>query len=196
MFAAICGCADSSLRSHGLRSAKARITARLRFSRSKRLTANRLQELNSITIRGFRSFKITTPRLRPLNVPIGANGAGKSNLISFFRMLNELLSGRRFQPKRISPQCRRLLENAETYRFARIIMAVRATPASKSLAGRRCECGMVTQPMRARVTRGGVGRRGRSVRLLLLSCNSRSLGECKAQSTTDRDSGRFWRCPE
>lgn len=34
--------------------------------------------------------------LQPLNVMIGANGAGKSNLISFFKMLNELM-GQRLQ---------------------------------------------------------------------------------------------------
>lgn len=32
--------------------------------------------------------------LRPLNVLIGANGAGKSNLISFFKLLNEMMGGR------------------------------------------------------------------------------------------------------
>ena len=32
--------------------------------------------------------------LRPLNVLIGANGAGKSNLISFFKMLNEMTARR------------------------------------------------------------------------------------------------------
>jgi len=32
--------------------------------------------------------------LRPLNVLIGANGAGKSNLVSFFKMLNEMMAGR------------------------------------------------------------------------------------------------------
>jgi predicted ATPase len=32
--------------------------------------------------------------LRPLNVLIGANGAGKSNLISFFKLLNEMMAGR------------------------------------------------------------------------------------------------------
>ena len=153
MFAAICECADSSLRSHGPRSANARIMARLRFWWSKRLTAKKLAKLNSITIRGFRSFKNTTLKLRPLNVPTGANGAGNSNLIPTIKMLNELLASSLIQPKRISPRCRRLFENAESYRFARIIMAERANPASKSLAGRHCECGMVTHPMRARVTR-------------------------------------------
>jgi predicted ATPase len=32
--------------------------------------------------------------LRPLNILIGANGAGKSNFISFFKMLNEMMVGR------------------------------------------------------------------------------------------------------
>jgi len=32
--------------------------------------------------------------LGPLNVLIGANGAGKSNLVSFFKMLNEMMAGR------------------------------------------------------------------------------------------------------
>jgi predicted ATPase len=32
--------------------------------------------------------------LHPLNILIGANGAGKSNLISFFKMLNEMMAGR------------------------------------------------------------------------------------------------------
>ncbi len=53
-----------------------------------------MTKLNSITIRGFRSIKEATLEFRPLNVLIGANGAGKSNLISFFKMMNELTAGR------------------------------------------------------------------------------------------------------
>ena len=53
-----------------------------------------MSKLNSITIRGYRSFKEATLEVRPLNVLIGANGAGKSNLVSFFKMLNELMGGR------------------------------------------------------------------------------------------------------
>ena len=53
-----------------------------------------MSKLNSITIRGYRSFEEATLELRPLNVLIGANGAGKSNLISFFKMMNELMAGR------------------------------------------------------------------------------------------------------
>ena len=53
-----------------------------------------MSKLNSITIRGYRSIKDATLELRPLNVLIGANGAGKSNLISFFKMMNDLMAGR------------------------------------------------------------------------------------------------------
>ena len=59
----------------------------------KRNMAN-LNSITSITIRGFRSIKEATLEFRPLNVLIGANGAGKSNLISFFKMMNELTAGR------------------------------------------------------------------------------------------------------
>ena len=50
--------------------------------------------LKNIKIRGFRSIKEMTLELRPLNVLIGANGAGKSNLIAFFKLVNELMGGR------------------------------------------------------------------------------------------------------
>lgn len=53
-----------------------------------------MSKLNSVTIRGYRSIKDATLELRPLNVLIGANGAGKSNLVSFFRMMNEMMAGR------------------------------------------------------------------------------------------------------
>jgi predicted ATPase len=50
--------------------------------------------LKRIELKGFRSIKEMDLELRPLNVLIGANGSGKSNLISFFRMLNEMMGGR------------------------------------------------------------------------------------------------------
>jgi predicted ATPase len=64
--------------------------------------------------------------LRPLNILIGANGAGKSNLVLFFKMLNEMMGGRlqqfiatsgraqsllHFGPK-VTPQFQSLLEFA------------------------------------------------------------------------------------
>ena len=37
------------------------------------------QRLSSIAVRGYRSIEDVQLELRPLNVLIGANGAGKSN---------------------------------------------------------------------------------------------------------------------
>ncbi len=51
---------------------------------------NRTQ-ITRVKLRGFKTIKDIGAEgfeLRPLNVLIGANGAGKSNFISFFRMLN------------------------------------------------------------------------------------------------------------
>ena len=53
-----------------------------------------MPHLKSIRITGFRSIKDMTLELRPLNVLIGANGAGKSNLIAFFKLVNELMAER------------------------------------------------------------------------------------------------------
>lgn len=52
--------------------------------------------LTRLQIQGFRSIREMDLELQPLNVMIGSNGAGKSNLISFFKMLNELM-GQRLQ---------------------------------------------------------------------------------------------------
>ncbi len=48
--------------------------------------------ISHLHVEGFRSIHYADIPLRPLNVLIGANGAGKSNLIDFFRMLNYALS--------------------------------------------------------------------------------------------------------
>lgn len=53
-----------------------------------------MPQLRSVTIEGFRSIKKMELQLRPINVCIGSNGAGKSNLIAFFKMINELMGGR------------------------------------------------------------------------------------------------------
>jgi predicted ATPase len=50
--------------------------------------------LRKVILKGFKSIKEMNLELRPLNVLIGENGAGKSNLVSFFKMLNEMMSGR------------------------------------------------------------------------------------------------------
>jgi predicted ATPase len=48
--------------------------------------------IGKLTIEGFKSIrKLEDFELRPLNVLIGANGAGKSNFVSFFHLLRELI---------------------------------------------------------------------------------------------------------
>ncbi len=50
--------------------------------------------LDRLTIRGFKSIQqLEDFEFKSLNVLIGANGAGKSNLISFFRMLHAIING-------------------------------------------------------------------------------------------------------
>jgi len=45
-----------------------------------------------LTIKGFKSIKnLDRFPLRQLNVLIGANGVGKSNFVSYFRMLSEMV---------------------------------------------------------------------------------------------------------
>lgn len=46
--------------------------------------------LNFIEISGYKSIKSARIDLQPINIFIGANGSGKSNLISFFDFLNRL----------------------------------------------------------------------------------------------------------
>jgi predicted ATPase len=50
-----------------------------------------LGRLQHIKLKGFRSIREMDLELAPLNVLIGANGAGKSNFISFFKFMNKLL---------------------------------------------------------------------------------------------------------
>lgn len=48
--------------------------------------------LNTLTIKGFKSIKsLEDFELMPLNVLIGANGAGKSNFIEFFRLISTMM---------------------------------------------------------------------------------------------------------
>jgi len=51
--------------------------------------------IDRITIAGFKSIRdLDQFEMRRLNVLIGANGAGKSNFVSYFRMLGEMVEGR------------------------------------------------------------------------------------------------------
>lgn len=52
------------------------------------------QALDEITIKGFKSIEsLEGFKLNALNIIVGANGSGKSNFISFFKLLNALISG-------------------------------------------------------------------------------------------------------
>jgi len=51
--------------------------------------------IKTITIRGFKSIRnLQDFKLRDINVLIGSNGAGKSNFISFFKFLREIIESR------------------------------------------------------------------------------------------------------
>ena len=51
--------------------------------------------IQKLTIEGYKSIrKLEDFELRPLNVLIGANGAGKTNFVSFFQLLRELAEER------------------------------------------------------------------------------------------------------
>lgn len=51
-----------------------------------------LGKLDRLRIKGFKSIRDIDLEMRDINVLLGANGAGKSNLISFFRFMNELVA--------------------------------------------------------------------------------------------------------
>lgn len=53
-----------------------------------------MPKLDRIVIEGFKSIKKLDLKLGDLNVLIGANGAGKTNFISFFHLLNRMVEGR------------------------------------------------------------------------------------------------------
>ena len=54
-----------------------------------------MSTLDWITVKGFKSIKsIEELELRPINILIGANGAGKSNFIGVFSFLNAIRLGR------------------------------------------------------------------------------------------------------
>ncbi len=51
------------------------------------------EQIERLVLRGYRSIAECDLALGRLNVLIGANGAGKSNLIGFFRLINRILDG-------------------------------------------------------------------------------------------------------
>lgn len=54
-----------------------------------------MARLTEIGVGGFKSIRVLQPlKMRPVNVFIGANGAGKSNLISFLQLLEAVGGGK------------------------------------------------------------------------------------------------------
>lgn len=54
-----------------------------------------MSKLDSISIKGFKSIReLNDLELRPLNILIGANGAGKSNFVKVFKLLNRIVDKR------------------------------------------------------------------------------------------------------
>jgi len=53
-----------------------------------------MARLKRLELKGFKSIRETVIELGDLTVLIGANGSGKSNLIGFFRFLNEMMGHR------------------------------------------------------------------------------------------------------
>ncbi len=50
--------------------------------------------LDRIEIKGYKSIKSLTLDLKPINILIGSNGVGKSNFISFFKLVNNIYEQR------------------------------------------------------------------------------------------------------
>jgi predicted ATPase len=53
-----------------------------------------MAQLDQITIKGYKSIRsLNNFKLKPLNILIGANGAGKSNFVNLFNLLHQIVSG-------------------------------------------------------------------------------------------------------
>ena len=56
------------------------------------MTEGKEDQLRRIAIKGFKSIKECELDLKNINILIGANGAGKSNFISVFELLDYVIS--------------------------------------------------------------------------------------------------------
>lgn len=56
--------------------------------------AQGLGNIDHITIEGYKSIRKARIDIKPINILIGANGSGKSNLLSFFNFLRALYEQR------------------------------------------------------------------------------------------------------
>lgn len=92
-------------------------------------------KLDRIRIAGFKSIREQEIELSNLNVLIGANGAGKSNFVSAFALLNEMMEGRLqlFVPKAGGAESLLFFGQKETEKIE----------IELSYAGYRYECSLV-----------------------------------------------------
>jgi predicted ATPase len=58
------------------------------------MSESQAPHLQKITLKGFKSIKALDLKMSPINILIGANGAGKSNFISLFTFLRHLSEGK------------------------------------------------------------------------------------------------------
>lgn len=65
-----------------------------------------MTQIQKLTVKGYKSIQALDDfELRPLNVLIGANGAGKSNFISLFRFLASVVIAQKIGLQSIERQC-------------------------------------------------------------------------------------------
>ena len=64
--------------------------------------------LNKVTIDGYKSIYHADLELRPINILIGSNGVGKTNFISFFRLIN-IIYEQRLHNYHDAEQCRKTI---------------------------------------------------------------------------------------
>jgi predicted ATPase len=67
------------------------VVAPLEVERPQKQELREMRTLEKIEITNFKSIKEQSLELRPLNIMIGGNGSGKSNLIQAFRLLKEVV---------------------------------------------------------------------------------------------------------
>ena len=51
-----------------------------------------LFRLEQVVLQGYKSIREAELEIRPINVLIGANGAGKSNFVELFRLINRMMN--------------------------------------------------------------------------------------------------------
>ena len=50
--------------------------------------------IDYLEIKGYKSIKNLELEMKPINILIGSNGVGKSNFVSFFKLINAIFNER------------------------------------------------------------------------------------------------------